>query len=59
MGNAKPRSARRAKTPQEAAAHVRRILKEIEPSLFEKYKPVGVGEEWRYDAKRSFGKALH
>jgi hypothetical protein len=28
-------------------------------SLFEKYEPVGVGEDWRYDGKLSFGKALH
>ena len=52
-------STRRAKTPAEAAAYVKRILDEIGKSLFEKYEPIGVGEDWRYDAKRSFGKALH
>ncbi len=52
-------SARRAKTPEEVTAYVKRILDEVGKSLFEKYEPVGVGEDWRYDAKRSFGKALH
>jgi len=52
-------SARRAKSPEEATEYVKRILEEVGKSLFEKYEPVGVGEDWRYDAKRSFGKALH
>jgi hypothetical protein len=52
-------SPRRAKTPEETAECVKRILDEVGKSLFEKYEPVGVGEDWRYDAKRSFGKALH
>lgn len=52
-------SARRAKTPEEAAAYVKRILDEVGKSLFEKFEPIGIGEDWRYDAKRSFGKALH
>jgi len=52
-------SSRRAKTPEQAAEYVKRILEEVGKSLFEKYGPVGVGEDWRYDAKRSFGKALH
>jgi hypothetical protein len=50
---------RRAKKPEEATEYVKRILDEVGKSLFEKYEPVGVGEDWRYDAKRSFGKALH
>jgi hypothetical protein len=52
-------SPRRAKTPAEAAGYVKRILDEVGMALFEKYEPVGIGEDWRYDAKRSFGKALH
>jgi len=52
-------STRRAKTPEETVEYVKRILDEVGKSLFEKYEPVGVGEDWRYDAKRSFGKALH
>ena len=52
-------STRRAKTSEEATEYVKRILAEVGKSLFEKYEPVGVGEDWRYDAKRSFGKALH
>ncbi|GAB4244276.1 MAG: hypothetical protein OHK0028_22580 [Deltaproteobacteria bacterium] len=52
-------SARRTKTDEEAREYVKRILAEVGKSLFEKYEPVGVGEDWRYDAKRSFGKALH
>jgi hypothetical protein len=52
-------TARRAKKPEEATEYVKRILEEVGKSLFEKYEPVGVGEDWRYDAKRSFGKALH
>ena len=35
------------------------VLKEISTSLFEKYEAVGVGEDWRYEGKLSFGKALH
>ena len=38
---------------------MRRILAEVSKSLFEKFEPVGMGEDWRYDGKRSFGKALH
>jgi hypothetical protein len=52
-------STKRAKTPEQVAEYVKRILEEVGKSLFEKYEPVGVGEDWRYDAKRSFGKALH
>jgi len=52
-------SARRAKSPEETMKYVHRILAEVSKSLFEKFDPVGVGEDWRYDAKRSFGKALH
>lgn len=52
-------SPRRAKTPEDAAGYVTRILGEVGKSFFEKFDPVGVGEDWRYDAKRSFGKALH
>jgi len=52
-------SARRTKTDEEAIEYVKRILAEVGKSLFEKYEPVGLGEDWRYDAKRSFGKALH
>ncbi len=52
-------STRRAKTDEEAMEYVKRILAEVGKSLFEKYEPVGLGEDWRYDAKRSFGKALH
>jgi hypothetical protein len=52
-------SARRAKNPEETVEYVKRILDEVGKSLFEKYEPAGVGEDWRYDGKRSFGKALH
>jgi hypothetical protein len=52
-------SARRTKTDEEAREYVKRILAEVGKSLFEKFEPVGMGEDWRYDAKRSFGKALH
>jgi len=52
-------SARRAKTPAETAGYVKRILDEVGKSLFEKFEPIGIGEDWRYDGKRSFGKALH
>jgi hypothetical protein len=34
------------------------VLAEVSKSLFEKFEPVGTGEDWRYDRKRSFGKAL-
>jgi hypothetical protein len=52
----------RTRTPKpgiSTKAKLSAVLKEISTSLFEKYEPVGVGEDWRYDAKRSFGKALH
>lgn len=32
---------------------------EISCSLFEKFEPVGAGEDWRYEGKLSLGKALH
>ncbi|MHB1025132.1 MAG: hypothetical protein ACYC24_05410 [Desulfobacteria bacterium] len=32
------------------------VLAEVSKSLFEKFEPVGMGEDWRYDGKRSFGK---
>ncbi|GAB4370628.1 MAG: hypothetical protein Kow00128_17830 [Deltaproteobacteria bacterium] len=38
---------------------VTEVLREIAGSLFEKFDPVGVGEDWRYEGKRSLGKALH
>jgi len=59
MAQGQKLSARRAKTPDEAADYVKRILAEVSKSLFEKFEPVGMGEDWRYDGKRSFGKALH
>lgn len=59
MAQAEQPSPRRAKTPEEAVEYVKRILAEVGKSLFEKYEPIGVGEDRRYDAKRSFGKALH
>jgi uridine phosphorylase len=59
MARGEKLSARRAKTPAEAADYVKKILAEVSKSLFEKFEPVGVGEDWRYDGKRSFGKALH
>jgi hypothetical protein len=59
MAHGERLSTRRAKSPAEERDYVKRILEEVGKSLFEKYEPVGVGEDWRYDAKRSFGKALH
>jgi len=44
------------RSPQEK---VTEVLREIAGSLFEKFDPVGVGEDWRYEGKRSLGKALH
>ena len=43
---------------EEPAECLRSILEEVGYSAFEKYEPVGVGDDWRYDANRSFGKAL-
>lgn len=40
-------------------AKVSGVLKEIAGALFEKYEPVGAGEDWRYEGKLSLGKALH
>jgi hypothetical protein len=51
-------SPRRSKTPEEMTEYVKRIFGEVGRSLFEKFEPVGIGEDWRYDGKRSFGKAL-
>ena len=59
MAQGEKLSARRTKTPAEAADYVKKILAEVSKSLFEKFEPVGMGEDWRYDGKRSFGKALH
>jgi hypothetical protein len=58
MGQGERLFAFRARTPEDATEHVRRTLEEVGKSLFEKYELIGVGEDWRYDAKRSFGKAL-
>ena len=58
MAQGEPLSPRRAKTPAEATEYVKRILDEVVKSLFDKYEPIGVGEDWRYDAERSFGKSL-
>ncbi|HEY3489177.1 MAG TPA: hypothetical protein VGK27_03520 [Candidatus Deferrimicrobiaceae bacterium] len=30
---------------------------EVGRSFFEKYEPIDIGEDWRYDGKQSFGKA--
>jgi hypothetical protein len=37
---------------------LRSVLKEVSGSLFEQYKPLGIGEDWRYEGKLSIGKAL-
>ena len=58
MAQGEPLSLRRAKTPADATEYVKRILDEVVKSLFDKYEPIGVGEDWRYDAERSFGKSL-
>ena len=47
-----------SKTDRSPQAKVRRVLDEIAGSLFEKFEPVGVGEDWRYEGKLSLGKAL-
>jgi hypothetical protein len=36
-----------------------RYLADISTAFFDVHAPVGVGEDWRYEGKRSFGKALH
>lgn len=51
-------SPRRSRTPEEMAGYVKRIFGELGRSLFERFDPVGIGEDWRYDGRRSFGKAL-
>jgi hypothetical protein len=40
-------------------ASLREVLGEVAASLFEVHRPVGVGEDWRYEGKLTFGKALH
>lgn len=52
-------SPRRSKTPEEMAEYVKRIFGEVGRSFFEKFEAIGIGEDWRYDGKRSFGKALY
>jgi hypothetical protein len=47
-----------SKTDRSPQAKVRRVLDEIAGSLFEKFDPVGVGEDWRYEGKLSLGKGL-
>ena len=47
------------KTDRSQAEKVRKVLEEIAGSLFEKFEPIGVGEDWRYEGKLSLGKALH
>ena len=48
-----------SKTDRSPEEKVRKVLEEIAGSLFEKFEPVGVGEDWRYEGKRSLGKALY
>ena len=48
-----------AKTERAPEEKVRKALDEIAGSLFEKFEPVGVGEDWRYEGKLSPGKALY
>jgi hypothetical protein len=47
-----------SKTGRPPEETVRAVLEEVAGSLFEKYEPVGVGEDWRYEGKLSLGKAL-
>jgi len=47
------------KTDRSPEEKVRKALEEIARSLFEKFDPVGVGEDWRYEGKLSVGKALY
>ncbi len=44
--------------PDDAKKYVRQVLEEARRSTYERYDPVAAGEDWRYDAKLSFGKAL-
>ena len=48
-----------SKTGRSPEENVRKVLTEIAGSLFEKFEPVGVGEDWRYEGKFSLGKALY
>lgn len=48
-----------SRTDQSPVEKVRRVLDEIASSFFEKFDPVGVGEDWRYEGKLSLGKALY
>jgi hypothetical protein len=48
-----------SKTSRSPEEKVRKVLGEIAGSLFEKFDPIGVGEDWRYEGKLSLGKALH
>jgi hypothetical protein len=48
-----------SKTHHAPEEKIRTVLDEIARSLFEKFDPVGVGEDWRYEGKLSLGKALY
>jgi hypothetical protein len=48
-----------SKTNRSPEERVRKVVEEIARSLFEKFEPVGVGEDWRYEGKLSLGKALY
>jgi hypothetical protein len=50
---------KKPKTDRPPEEKVRAVLDEVASSLFEKYDPVGVGEDWRYEGKLSLGKALY
>lgn len=57
MGASERKSGSRSdRSPEET---VRKVLEEIARSLFEKFEPIGVGEDWRYEGKLSLGKALY
>ena len=47
-----------SKADRSPEGKVRAVLDEIAGSLFEKFEPIGVGEDWRYEGKLSLGKGL-
>jgi hypothetical protein len=50
---------KKPKTDRPPEEMVRAVLDEVASSFFEKYDPIGVGEDWRYEGKLSLGKALY
>ncbi|RMG59471.1 MAG: hypothetical protein D6713_05295 [Deltaproteobacteria bacterium] len=50
---------RATRPPEALRSELEAVFREIEEALFEKYHIIGIGEDYRYEGKLSFGKGLY